>query len=144
LDYSHYVCNIVALQMKLFRRINLDFLGFSASFLCAVHCMAIPVIITSAAFSGFYWLSDPVIEITVILSSLIFATVSFTKGVVKQHGLFLPAGIAILGFVLLLAGHIWQPFYEAIFTGMAGITIAGAHLVNYRLVQKMVSITTRV
>ena len=125
-------------KMRHLRRINLDFMGFSASLLCAIHCAAVPVILTSAALNGFYWVSNPLIEMTIIFFSFVFAAVSLTKGFTKHHRFFLPVGIAILGFFLLLVSHVFQPFYEAVFTCIAGISIATAHLVNYRLVRKMV------
>lgn len=54
---------------------NLDKLGVGVSLLCAVHCAALPLIISSLPLLGLKIFGNPLIETSIILLSLIIGII---------------------------------------------------------------------
>ena len=115
---------------------NLDFVGFSASLLCAIHCAALPFLLTLAPLAGLQFLDNHWIEIGMIILSLFIATSSLL-GSYRTHRRYGALMIAMLGFGLILAGKLlegeWQ---EMLFTSSGGFAIAIAHIVNWNLIRQ--------
>ena len=118
--------------MRFFRFVgwNWDFFGFSASFLCAVHCLALPLLLSMGLLGGLAWLHQPPVEWSLIGSAVLIAGPAFYRGH-RSHRRLLPMGMAGLG-ILLLAGSRWLHEYEHLLTGAGGILIATAHWLNWR------------
>jgi len=57
--------------MSKFINNNLDFWGFLASFLCALHCAAIPLILIFGSLGSFSWLANHTVELGFITLSII-------------------------------------------------------------------------
>lgn len=115
-----------------FFSLNLDFLGFSASMVCALHCMALPLVMTFSALSGLAWLENPWIEAIFIGLSFGIASWSLTRSY-RLHQQMAAIRIVVIGFVFIIvsrfADHGWEPILAAV----GGMTIAGAHWKNWRL-----------
>ena len=115
---------------------NLDFLGFSASMLCAVHCSILPILLTIGAFSGLAWMQEPVVEFVFIGLSIVFASWSLVTSYLKHHNQFSPIVVVFTGFLLIILSRFVEGAGEAIFTSVGGFTIAVAHVINWRLLRK--------
>lgn len=117
--------------------INLDFLGFSASMLCAIHCALVPFVMTVGIMSGLSWLNEPWVEVSFILISIFLAMFSLYPTYKKKHSNAKPLQIAAVGFFLLfvsrIAGH--GSMYEVIPIVIGGILIAISHVINWRLLK---------
>ncbi len=111
---------------------NLDFLGFSASMVCALHCMALPLVMTFGVLSGVAWLEDPRIEAFFITLSFVIAIWSLARSY-RLHQQMAAIRIVVFGFAFIVisrfADHAWEPILAAV----GGVTIAGAHWKNWRL-----------
>ena len=57
-----------------------DFMGFSASLLCAVHCAALPFLLTLAPLAGLQFLRNPWVEYALILISFGIACYALIPG----------------------------------------------------------------
>ena len=115
---------------------NLDFFGFSASFLCALHCIAIPIVLSLGTLSGLAWLHTPVIEFSFTALAVIFAFWSLIGSYTKKHKNVIPLIVASLGFAFLISG-IFLFHHEAHFiSAIGGILIAYAHYFNWRLLHR--------
>lgn len=114
-------------------RISLDFIGITASLLCAVHCLLIPVFFTVSAFAQLGWLADPLVEFAFIGIGLLVAAWSLTTGYLAQHGRLFPVLIGLSGFLFLLFGRFLPGAWEHVTTPLGGILIATAHWINWRL-----------
>jgi hypothetical protein len=118
-----------------FLSLNLDFIGFSASLLCAVHCAALPFLLTLAPLAGLQLLSNLWIEYSIIIFSFIIASSSIIHGYRRHHHLTTPLIMVLLGFALIGIGHSlegeWQ---ETVFTPMGATLIAIAHNINWKYV----------
>lgn len=122
---------------KYFVGYNIDFFGFFASFLCAIHCSLLPFVMTVGMLSGLSWMAEPWVEVTFIILSIILATMSLYPSYKKQHHKDKALKIAGLGFALLLisrlVGH--GSRVEVIAIVIGGLLIAVAHVVNWRLLK---------
>lgn len=109
---------------------NLDFLGFSASFLCAIHCLALPFLLSLGLFGGLSWLHHPVVEWGLIGTAILIAGPALYRGF-RQHRRRLPGWTAALGF-LLLGFSRTSPTHEHLLTAAGGLLIATAHWYNWK------------
>ena len=117
--------------------LHLDFIGFSASMLCAIHCAALPFLLTMAPLAGLQFLDNPWIEYTIILLSFFIASNALTHGYRRHHKKLLALIIAIAGFILIGVGQLLQiEWQEILLTSIGGMTIAMAHLINWRYIKK--------
>ncbi|MEO1254294.1 MAG: MerC domain-containing protein [Bacteroidota bacterium] len=115
--------------------LHLDFIGFSASLLCAIHCAALPFLLTLAPLAGLQFLDNHWIEYAIIFISFFIASSSLIHGYRKHHKKKVSLIIATIGFVLILIGQIaGSEWMEAFLTSCGGITIAIAHLINWKYV----------
>lgn len=123
-------------MIQKFFSLNLDFLGFSASLLCAIHCAAIPLLLAVGALSGLAWLEHHWVELVFIGLSFLFATASLIPSYRNQHGRQRPLQIVAVGFGLIVLAHLLPHEYEHWIMVVAGSSIAYAHWVNWRLLRK--------
>lgn len=116
--------------MRLIRS-YLDVMGFSASFLCAIHCMLMPLVL-SFGLVGSSWLESPLVEWTFIVSTLILASWSLL-GSLPNHNNKRPLVIAAIGFVIILGVHLFEHVVGHFVAAIGGVLIAYAHYLNWRL-----------
>ena len=117
--------------------LHLDFLGFSASMLCAIHCAALPFLLSMAPLAGLQFLDNHWIEYSIILLSLFIASNSLIGSYRKHHQKFLALIIALIGFSLVGLGQVLEAEWkEVLFTSTGGAIIAIAHLVNWKLIKQ--------
>lgn len=129
-----YIC-VQLLIMKTFK-LNLDKLGITASTLCAIHCAAVPLILTFLPLWGLGFLANEKVESFMIVLSLCLGIWSMSTSYRKLHRKVIPSIVLIAGFSLIAVGHfsgITQ--LEPILIPLGGFTIASAHFINLRLVK---------
>lgn len=119
---------------------NIDFLGFSASFVCAVHCISLPVILSLGMFSGSAWLNNEALEITLIVCSVMLASYSLGKSYLKEHRKIRPLLWLIPGVAFLLLAHDLPGNWHHYFMALGGFTLALAHYINWRLLSAHVPV----
>jgi len=117
-------------------KINLDRVGITASTLCAIHCAALPFIITVLPMWGMGFLADEAVEITMIAVSLIIGIWSLSSAYRKQHRRIIPILALIVGFACIALGHFSgiEPL-EPILIPIGGFTIAAAHYINLKILK---------
>ncbi len=113
--------------------LHLDFVGFWASMLCAVHCMAVPMVVTFGTTGGLTWLSNPWLEFGFIGMSVVVASWSLTKSYFQHHRRFTAITVVVGGFILLILSRFVEHEWEPILAVLGGVTIAAAHLINWQL-----------
>jgi hypothetical protein len=119
--------------MKKVLNIDIDVVGASASFLCAIHCAMVPLIVTFGMLSGVSFLANEVWDIVFIGVSVILAFSSLINGYRKHHQKWYPSITAILGFLSLILGHlIIGGMIGDILSVAGGLAIAAAHVLNYK------------
>lgn len=116
--------------------LNLDFIGFTASILCAIHCAALPLVLAITATTGSSFIENSGIEVIVIAASVILGSAAVFRGYSK-HKQAKPVYYLAIGFVLLIAGHAFDSLaLEVILISIGAVFIASAHVANWKLTNK--------
>ena len=115
---------------------NLDFLGFSASLLCAIHCISLPLLLSVGALGGLAWLENELLEHGIILLSFIIASWSLGQSYFKYRIRLDAIAIVLLGFGFILAAHAFAENLEPVLMMIGGICIALAHYLNWKMVNR--------
>lgn len=118
------------MQEKFFSN-NLDFIGFSASVLCAIHCISLPLLLSVGALSGLAWLENEIIELLLIVVSFVIASWSLGQSYIKQHRKFDAIFIVLIGFGLIILAHTIT--HNHVLMMLGGLIIAIAHFQNWRM-----------
>lgn len=118
--------------MSSFFKINLDFAGMAASAICAIHCMAMPLILSLGVAHSGHLFHDHTFDIAVIAIGIVIASASLITDY-KKHRSLLPLMLVIVGFSVLTYGlthghggiHLW---ISLIGSGL----VSSAHFINWR------------
>lgn len=114
---------------------HLDFIGFMASTICAIHCAAVPLILMFSSLGSYAWLANHSIEFGFIGISLVLAYWSLWASYKKHHQNKKALRIVVAGFVILLGSRFLPHSLGDAFIVVGGIFVAYAHYVNWRLLQ---------
>jgi hypothetical protein len=114
---------------------RLDNIGMTASTLCAIHCAIVPLVFTSLPLVGLGFLANPWVEWGMIILAFIIGVSSISLSYSRVHRKLLPLMLLVLGFMIIIAGHLFiTGWIEGIIVPLGGFTIAAAHFVNYKYV----------
>lgn len=114
---------------------RLDSIGMTASTLCAIHCAIVPILLTFLPLTGLGFLANPLFEWGMIILALILGVSSIFLSYFRTHKKALPLLLLVIGFVAIIAGHIYlKGWVEAIIVPLGGLTIAAAHFINFKYV----------
>ena len=119
--------------MKSFFNLNADLAGFLTSLLCAIHCSAVPVLISLGVLSSSTWLHNHAIDWAVIGTGIFIASYSLLGDFIRVHKNVTPLLLAAGGFVFLILGMIEHHGWMLILSVSGGLLVASAHLVNHRI-----------
>ena len=114
-----------------------DRVGAVASFLCALHCAALPFIIAILPALGLSFLADHRLERIFIAFASCLALGALIRGY-RRHGIARPLGFALPGIALLWIGA-WVFDAEAslavhaTLVALGGCCVAYAHVLNLRM-----------
>jgi hypothetical protein len=127
--------------MSFFHKFNLDFVGFAASFVCAIHCLAIPIFISIGISTSTAIVHDHTFDLVIIGIGIIVAVSSlFTD--IKKHNSYLPLSIIVIGFCVLLFSiqghHDWK---HAMISVLGSGLVASAHYINWKKVRNISKVT---
>ncbi|HEY0179412.1 MAG TPA: MerC domain-containing protein [Dokdonella sp.] len=113
-----------------------DRVGATASFLCAVHCAALPLVIAALPALGLEFLADHRFERVFIACASALAATTLYLGF-RRHQRFRAFWFLLPGIVLLLAGITIDADHgspvHAVLVAIGGTLVALAHLTNLRL-----------
>ena len=112
---------------------HLDTVGACVSFACAVHCIALPLVITLLPLLGLGFLAGHAFESAMLIISVSLATASLCWGS-SIHGnrqilLFLLAAILLfsIGFFMFEGTNHW------VLIGLGGFCLMTGHILNRRM-----------
>lgn len=117
--------------MKILSHSQIDRLGITAAIACAIHCAALPLIITTLPLIGLEFLANIWVEITMICISVFLGCYSLSRSYPKHHNL-IPILLLLLGFAFIAMGHFWLHELESFLIPIGGLILALAHLANWR------------
>lgn len=111
-----------------------DRVGATASFLCALHCAALPLLLGVLPAPGLGFLADHAFERGFAAFASVFAATSLVFGF-RRHQDFRAFALLIPGVALLVAGVACDPGRFALHAALVtsgGLLLALAHLANQR------------
>lgn len=115
---------------------TIDIIALSSSLICAVHCAAIPVVLSFSSLSSLHFLENPYIEWTFIVFGLLFVLTSLWPSYKKVHHRVKPLLYAALGFVFIALGRgNLTELWEISNTVMGASLVSVAHYLNWKLLR---------
>ncbi len=110
---------------------NIDVAGSISSFVCALHCMAFPVLLSFGVIgSNVLWIHDSV-EILVLFLSVGLAILSI-RSALRQSAEWYVHAIMITGVIFLFVGFFFMKDLNHTIMAVGGFSIAIGHLLNLR------------
>ena len=122
--------------MKRFFGLNLDFLGFSGSFLCAVHCLVLPFALSAGLLGNLSTIHNSILQWMIVTGLLLVAFLSLFRSYRSGHGRLAPLLLGSLGFLGVLIGESFHGMEGHVLAGIGGLILAIAHYYNWRLLTK--------
>ena len=112
-----------------------DRFGAVASFLCAIHCAALPFILALLPALGLEFLADHRFERGFVMFACVLALLSLASGF-RRHRRPVPLALALPGLLLLLLGVTAAENYSIVLHSTlvtsGGLLLAAAHFINLR------------
>ena len=116
---------------------SLDTTGFWASAICALHCIAVPMLLSFSAFGALSFLENKIFEYSILGIGSIVGCCSLLPSYFRQHQKLNALLFLLTGFAMILLGQfIDSGLYEVLLTSIGALSIALAHFINYKLCQK--------
>lgn len=114
-------------------RSHLDSISVTVSLLCVIHCVLLPILLTTLPLWGFEVLENSYIEFGTILISLVAGGWAIWKGYWKYHHhisilLLFVSGIG----VMITANFTEKEFIEMILKGIGAMLIVTSHIMNWK------------
>jgi len=125
--------NIFASIMKL--QVNWDALGVATSVICAIHCAALPLVLTSLPLFGINIIHNNFFEAGMIALAFAIGSFALYHGYKRHHHRVLPLLIFSIGFIFLVLKEILISS-ETLLLIPAVAFILTAHFFNYRFCRK--------
>ena len=112
--------------------------GLVLPFLCAIHCIALPFLVSLLPFLGQSFFSSEIFEWLMLLVGACTSAYLLTRDR-RIHKQFSPIILALLGFGILSLGHILHEIPNAEFISIAlGCTsLLFAYILNWNFIKKM-------
>ncbi|MBK8701817.1 MAG: MerC domain-containing protein [Saprospiraceae bacterium] len=118
--------------MSSFFRINLDFAGMAASAICAIHCMAMPLILTLGVANSSHLFHDHTFDLLIIGAGIVIAYFSLW-GDYRKHRSTQPLWMVAAGFIILACGvTLGHDGIHILLSVLGSSMVASAHYVNWK------------
>ncbi len=108
-------------------------LGIGLSFLCAIHCMTMPIIMIAFPFLNNSFLHQPIVEWIILVSLVILGTFSLNHYRKKHHESHLPMVVFILGVLVCLVSLLSHNTNHHGLMMTGSIIIAASQILNLSL-----------
>ncbi|WP_373519551.1 MerC domain-containing protein [Pricia sp.] len=114
-----------------------DLIALTSSVLCAIHCVAVPIVLSFSALGSLHFLGNPWIEWSFILFGLLLVLVSLWPSYLKIHGSKKPFVFASIGFFFIAIGRLdFSAWWETGNTVLGAFMVAYAHYRNWKLLRE--------
>jgi hypothetical protein len=114
---------------------RLDQAGMLASSLCALHCMAMPIVVGVLPLLGLSFLADEQTEWTLIAVAFLLGLSSLLPGYWRRHRRWEPLAMFALGAGLIMTVRLLfeeSQAVELIGVALGGLCLMTAHALNLR------------
>ncbi len=133
-----FVCMFVR-EMKSSKDISssLDVLGFAGSFICAIHCLAIPLMVSLGLLGHMHMHETFAWEWILFVFLLAIALLSLISSFRSGHRDSRPLLLGILGLAMIAIGESFPHSTGHFLSGIGGLALAAAHFLNWSLLRRL-------
>lgn len=118
--------------MKVYKS-YLDSISISVSVLCVVHCIVLPIFLTTLSLWDIELLENSYIELLTILCTLVAGGWAIGKGFTKYHQQLAVPVLFVLGIIpMIIANYVEGELLEMILKGCGAVFIISAHITNWK------------
>jgi hypothetical protein len=111
----------------------LDRIGITATSLCALHCILLPILLPALPLLGLSFLADHTWEHVFLIITAILGTTALFSGFKKYHRKIYPFYLLFIGVFIYWVKHDFsediQPYFIIVGAGL----IVAAHIINLKL-----------
>jgi hypothetical protein len=111
----------------------LDRIGITATSLCALHCILLPVLLPALPLLGLSFLADHAWEHVFLIFTAILGSVALFSGFKRYHRKMYPFYLLFIGVGIYWIKHDFSEEYEAYFIIIGASLIVAAHYINLKL-----------
>jgi hypothetical protein len=111
----------------------LDRIGITATSLCALHCILLPVLLPALPLLGLSFLADHAWEHVFLIFTALLGGVALFSGYKRYHRKRYPFYLLILGVVIYWIKHDYSVEAEPYFIFAGASLIIAAHFINLKL-----------
>ena len=120
-----------------------DKMAMSLSLLCALHCVATPVVLVMLPSLAALQFDDEAFHLWMVLAVIPISSYALTMGC-KRHKRYRLLGVGLVGLLFLLSAvllgeAVISEFQEKALTVIGAVTITLGHYWNYRLCRRQES-----
>jgi phosphoglycerol transferase MdoB-like AlkP superfamily enzyme len=111
----------------------LDRLGITATSLCAIHCILLPLLLPALPLLGLSFLADHQWEHVFLIFTALLGTFALFSGFKRYHRKLYPFYLLFLGVVIYWIKHDFSADLEPYFIFFGASLIIAAHWINLKL-----------
>lgn len=111
----------------------LDRIGITATSLCALHCILLPVLLPALPLLGISFLADHAWEHVFLIVTAILGSVALFSGFKRYHRKLYPFYLLALGVIIYWQKHDFSESVQPFFIIVGALLIVSAHLINLKL-----------
>jgi len=111
----------------------LDRIGITATSLCALHCILLPVLLPALPLLGLSFLADHSWEHVFLIFTAILGSVALFSGFKRYHRKLYPFYLLFLGVGIYWIKHDFSEDLEVYFIVIGASLIVAAHFINLKL-----------
>jgi len=111
----------------------LDRIGITATSLCALHCILLPILLPVLPLMGLSFLADHAWEHVFLLMTAALGTIALFSGFKRYHKRLYPFYLLYLGVALYWIKHDFSEAMEVYFIIGGASLIVAAHFINIKL-----------
>ncbi|MBA6346808.1 MULTISPECIES: MerC domain-containing protein [unclassified Colwellia] len=111
----------------------LDRIGITATSLCALHCILLPVLLPALPLLGLSFLADHAWEHVFLLMTAALGTLALFSGFKKYHRKYYPFYLLFLGVGIYWIKHDFSEDIQPFFIVIGASLIVAAHIINLKL-----------
>ena len=111
----------------------LDRLGITATSLCALHCILLPILLPALPLLGLSFLADHSWEHVFLIFTAMLGSVALFSGFKRYHRKMYPFYLLFVGVGIYWIKHDFSEEYEAYFIIIGASLIVAAHYINLKL-----------
>lgn len=121
---------------KLLKNNTLDIIAIASSLICAIHCAAIPIVLSFSSLSSLHFIENSFIEWFFIILGLLFVFTSLWPSYKKNHNNKKALIFASLGYMVIAIGRFeFTEFWEISNTVIGALLVSLAHYFNWVLLK---------